>query len=157
MMTAIELILGTWRGIIATLVTCVLVMAPMAAQAKMAQHAASHSFMVVPQAHDHDGSVDGGVARNSHVAALAAHDHADHDHAMAHDPAPNRTGQQHDQRSHHDGSCCGTYCHSGCITTVAEDVQPVVLAGTYATFTPVSLTAVAPDQPQRPPSIPLSI
>ena len=156
-MTAIERILGTWRGIIAALVTCVLVMAPMAAQAKMAQHAASHAFTVVLQAHDHDGSVDGGVARNSHAAALPAHEHSAHDHAMAHDPAPNQTGQQYDQHSHHDGSCCGTYCHSGCIAPVAEGVQPVVLAGTYATFAPVSLTAVAPDQPQRPPSIPLSI
>ena len=105
-MTAIERILGTWRVIIATLVTCVLVMAPMAAQAKMAQHAASHAFTVVPQALVHDGSVD--VAGNSHVAALAAHDHADHDHAMAHDTAPTQAGQQHDQHSHHDGSCCGT-------------------------------------------------
>ena len=156
-MTGMERILGTWRGFIAALVACVLVMAPMAAQAKMALHAASHAFMVEAQAHDHNDFVDGDVGRKSPAAALAAHDHSDHDHTMARDPAPDQTGPQHDHRSHHDGSCCGTYCHSGCIAPLAEDVQPVVLASTYATFAPSSLTAVAPDQPQRPPSIPLSI
>ena len=149
-MIVIERMVGTWRGIIAALVACVIVMAPLAAQAKMAQHTASHAAGE-HRSHDHGGAGTGPVA------ALAAHDHADHNHPVAPDSMTHKTGQQHDHRDHHDGSCCGTYCHSGCIATVVEAVEPVLLASTYTTFTPVRLRAVAPDQPQRPPSIPLSI
>ena len=149
-MTALARIFGIWRGMIGSLLACALVLAPLAAQAKMAQHAASHAAGE-HRSHDHSGAGSGPVA------ALAAHDHSDHNYAMARNSETPKTGQQHDHREHHDGSCCGTYCHSACISSVAEAAEPILHAGNYATFTPVNLAAVAPDQPQRPPSIPLSI
>ena len=131
----------TWKGIVAALIACVLVMAPLAAEAKMAHHAANH-VLAVENTHDHPATT------------VAAHHH---DHTMAHDQVPTKSSQNHDHRGHHDGSCCGTYCHSACISTGAEAAEPILQAGTYATFTPVNLAAVAPDQPQRPPSNLLSI
>ena len=141
-MTAARHMIDTWRGIIAALVVCLLIMAPLAAQAKMAQHAANHALTVE---HTQDG----------HSAATVAAQH--HDHTVSHDLVPTKSSQKHDHRSHHDGSCCGTYCHSACTADIVETMLPIALTTAYATFTPVSLTAVAPDQPQRPPSVPLSI
>ena len=148
-MTAPRRMTETWRGIIAVLIACAFVMAPLAAQAKMAHHAASHALTVEHTSRTHDG----------HDKAVAAHHHADHDHAVAHDRVPTKSSQthEHDHRSHHDGSCCGTYCHSACTADTVETMPLIALAAAYATFTPVNLTAVAPDQPQRPPSIVLSI
>ena len=149
-MTALARIFGIWRGMIGSLLACALVLAPLAAQAKMAQHSVSHAAGE-RRSHDHDGAVSGPVV------ALVAHDHSDHNYAMAHNSETPKTGQQHDHREHHDGSCCGTYCHSACTADIVETMLPIALTTAYPTFTPVSLRAVAPDQPQRPPSIPLSI
>ena len=144
-MTAARYMIDTWRGMIAALVVSLLVMAPLAAQAKMAHHAANIARTVEHTSHSHDGHSG---------TAMAAHHH---DHAVAHDRVPTKSSQKHDHRSHHDGSCCGTYCHSACTADIVETMLPIALTTAYATFTPVSLAAVAPDQPQRPPSIPLSI
>ena len=144
-MTAARHMIDTWMGIVAALAVCVLVIAPLAAQAKMGLHNANHAFMVEHTSHIHNGHS---------VTTLAAHRH---DHGVAHDPVPTKTSQKQDHRSHHDGSCCGTYCHSACTADTLETMPLIALATAYATFTPVNLAAVAPDQPQRPPSLPPSI
>ena len=141
-MTAIERMFTTWRGIIAALVACVLVIAPVAAQAKMAHHAASHYLAAGHPTHCHDG----------HTAALPTHNHADHGTIVADNSVTAKTSQQQDHQNNHDNSCCGTYCHSGCITSTVQNLPPVALATTYANLAPVNRVLVVPDQPQRPPS-----
>ena len=140
-MTALERIFETWSGIIAALVACALIVAPVAAQAKMSQHEASHSISFK----DKSGHGD---ARGHDVSG---HQHAGH-HDQADEPVPIKSSHQHDHSKQHDNSCCGTYCHSGCIASSVEIPSPTALATAYAVFTPVHRLAVAPDQPQRPPS-----
>ena len=149
-MIAITRLVGTWRGVIAALVACVIGMAPLSAQARMAQHTVHNAAV------EHR-SLDRGQSQNSPAVAVSSHDHSAHHHNMAGGSATPKSGQQHDHRDHQDGSCCGTYCHSGCIATMVEAGEPVLLAGIYSTFIAVNRAAVVPDQPQRPPSSRLSI
>jgi hypothetical protein len=132
------------RRIFAALVACALFLAPLAAQAKMAAHAAPHQ-------HRH--------AAAQQVVTTAVHDdhhgdhrHDDHSHTTTDVHQSHHPVGDNGHRDHHDGACCGTYCHSGCIVTSLIDFRIEVPAQTFAAFVEIGAPAVSPDQPQRPPS-----
>ena len=133
-------IVGSARGIFAALLACALFLAPLAAQAKMAGHAAAHEH-----AHALTGQSVGATAAD-------AHEHGDHHHAGVADHGLNSPSQHNDHRDHHDGACCGTYCHSGCIVLDVVDFWMDVPVQAFAVFTRINTQAIVPDQLQRPPA-----
>jgi hypothetical protein len=160
----------TWRGVLSALLTLVIAVAPLAAQASMSAtaHAAMHA---VP---------NGG---HSHTAGAAiAHSHADEsDHTHHGDlPGPQHLQVQpagHHQHGndtadlcstlppvgHHDhadgagAGCCGAFCHSAANLTAPPCIHVHTMRPTFTWLTGRLLVAVDPDQLQRPPSRLLSL
>jgi hypothetical protein len=167
---------STWRVALSALLTLVIAVAPLLAQVVMASHAHAASLSPASAAkhghHRHSDSTSvivGGHNHGVHSNAVHSHDHADapgHSHEPA-DVEPmvghSSGGAQGAPMGHHDHSdgpnagCCGAFCHSLYVLAASAPITHALVRPTLAWSNLRLLAAVSPDQPQRPPSHPLSL
>jgi hypothetical protein len=167
----------TWAGALAALLTLVIAVAPLAAPIAMSANAdaAPRARSSNSHIHDHDArDRRSGVLPLSH-AVQAAHSHKTDDsghrhpaghhqhHHHQHDGDVADTGVPLTLMSHHehgdgpDAGCCGTFCHSVFFLTGSPYLAAHAIRASFPCLHVQRLTAVDPDQLQRPPARLLSL
>jgi hypothetical protein len=141
----------------------VIAFAPLEARFMMAAHAhadlvqATSPQTTSPTDHAHDQTAGHhhdvhhhGVHEPAVVTPVGHHEQAPHAGNASHP-------HNHDQDGAPDGACCGTFCHSACLSIAEVDFNRPTATMRFEHTVIAAMVAVEPNQLQRPPSHLLSI